>query len=218
LDFRLAEGLGCPDFVFGVVSKEEMVNIRDRRWDLTFTKTSENSSLPPSLSAMSEFADVTEQLLDKHSLATILSDPLILPYFRSLSITDQPRDRPFLPVPAAERQKHIIVSLTAPPPSRAADTVPFISALFGFIDSLQKVSLRPETRTKLKRTREDVDKLIKEDSEKDKKDELAAEKLAAKKRTEEERISKLSAAEQKKALDRDRKRATRKQQGKVARK
>jgi Protein of unknown function (DUF1682) len=186
-----------------------------------------------------EFADVTEQLLDKHSLATILSDPLILPYFRSLSvstsplypapyltsplqqITDQPRDRPFLPIPAAERQKHIIVSLTAPPPSRAADTVPFISALFGFIDSLQKVSLRPETRTKLKRTREDVDKLIKEDSEKDKKDEvcvflptyyyldwwnwfvsvawqLAAEKLAAKKRAEEERISKLSAAEQKK--------------------
>jgi hypothetical protein len=72
----------------------------------------------------------------------------------------------------------------------------------------------------LKRTREDVDKLIKEDSEKDKKDEvcvflptyyldwwnwfvsvpwqLAAEKLAAKKRAEEERISKLSAAEQKK--------------------
>jgi len=31
LDFRLAEG---PDFVFGVVSKEEMVTIRDRRWDL----------------------------------------------------------------------------------------------------------------------------------------------------------------------------------------
>jgi len=34
LDFRLAEGLGCPDFVFGVVSKEDMVNIRERRWDL----------------------------------------------------------------------------------------------------------------------------------------------------------------------------------------
>jgi len=34
LDFRLADGLGVPDFVFGVVSKEEMVTIRDKRWDL----------------------------------------------------------------------------------------------------------------------------------------------------------------------------------------
>ena len=35
----------------------------------------------------SEFADVTEQLLDKHSLAKILSDPATLPYFRSLSVS-----------------------------------------------------------------------------------------------------------------------------------
>ena len=71
----------------------------------TFTKTTENASLPPSLSVMSgeqyiplqqslytnqaplEFADVTEQLLDKHSLAKILNDPAILPYFRSLSVS-----------------------------------------------------------------------------------------------------------------------------------
>ena len=66
----------------------------------------------------------------------------------------------------------MILSLTAPPPSRAADTLPLIAALFGIIDSLPKISLRPETRTKLKKTREDVDKMIKEDSEKDKKDEV----------------------------------------------
>jgi hypothetical protein len=174
LDFRLADGLGVPDFVFGVVSKEEMVTIRDKRWDLTFTKTSENASLPPSLSVMTEFADVTEQILDKLSLGKILSDPAILPYFRSLSVSDQPRDRPFHPIPSSERQNHLILSLTAPPPSHAADTLPFITALFGFIDSLPKVTLRSETRTKLKKAREEVDKAIKEDSEKDKKDEVCA--------------------------------------------
>lgn len=35
LDFRLADGfVGSGEFVFGVVNKEEMVTIRDRRWDL----------------------------------------------------------------------------------------------------------------------------------------------------------------------------------------
>jgi hypothetical protein len=34
LDFRLAGGFVGADYVFGVVSKEEMVSIRDKRWDL----------------------------------------------------------------------------------------------------------------------------------------------------------------------------------------
>jgi len=170
---------------------------------------------------MSEFADVTEQLLkplDKLSLVNVLSDSRILPYFRSLSITDQPRERPHLPIPTAEREKHIILSLSVPPPSQVADTLPLITALFALVDILPKVSLRPETKAKIKKTREEVDKEIKEDSEKDKKDEAAAEKLTAKKKAEDERLSKLSAAEQKKALERDRKRAIKKQQAKVTRK
>lgn len=44
--------------------------------------------------------------------------------------------------------------------------------MFSFIDSLDKISLRSETRTKLKRIREDVDKGIKEDAEKEKKEEV----------------------------------------------
>jgi len=167
---------------------------------------------------MSEFADVTEQLLDKLSLAKVLSNPTILPYFRSFSITDQPRNRPLFPFTPSERQKHAILCLNAPPPPHAADTVPILAAIFGVIDALPQISLRPETRTKLKKVREEVDKGIKEDNGKEKKEEIAAEKLAAKKKAEEERISQLSAAEQKKVLERERKRATRKQQGKIARK
>lgn len=53
LDFKLASDAGVPDFVFAVVAKDELVTIRDKRWDLTFTRTTENSSLPSSLSVMS---------------------------------------------------------------------------------------------------------------------------------------------------------------------
>lgn len=73
LDFKLAPDSGVPDFVFAIVSKEELATIRDSRWDLvrnntwllrpyslslflprqTFTKTTENANLPSSLSVMS---------------------------------------------------------------------------------------------------------------------------------------------------------------------
>lgn len=51
---------------------------------------------------------------------------------------------------------------------------------------------------KLKKVREDVDKELIEEATKEKKEEAAEEKAAAKKKAEEERLSKLSATEQKK--------------------
>ncbi|KDR83722.1 hypothetical protein GALMADRAFT_236069 [Galerina marginata CBS 339.88] len=221
LDFKLAPGALADNFVWAIVAKDEIMSVKDNRWDLTFPKTTENPALPPSLLVMSEFADITENLfkpLGNFSLLNALQDPKILPYFRSLSITDQPRDRPAMPLPAEEREKHLILSLSAPSSSHVADTVPLITALFQLVDALNKISLRPETKSKLKRAREEVDKEIKEEAEKDAKEEALDAKLAAKRKAEEERISKLSAADQKKELEKDRKRALRKSQGKVVRK
>ena len=62
-------------------------------------------------------------------------------------------------------------------------------------------SLRPETRIKLKKAREEIEKQLKEEAEREKKGEVAEEKAAAKKKAEEERLSRLSrlsAADQKK--------------------
>ncbi|RDB22722.1 hypothetical protein Hypma_010181 [Hypsizygus marmoreus] len=217
LDFRLAPGALAHDFVWAVVAKDELLSIKDDRWDLTFTKTTESPALPPSLSVMSEFADVTENLL-KPGLISALSDPKVLPYFRSLSVTDQPRIRPDGPLAASARQKHVILSLSAPPSGHVKDTVALVTALFPFIDALSHVNLRPETKTKLKKMREGLDKDLKADSEKEKKEELsqaAEDKKAAKRKAEEERIAKLPAAEQKKILEKERKRLMRKSQGKT---
>jgi hypothetical protein len=225
LDFKLLPGSSVPDCVWAVVAKDELLSIKDKRWDLTFTRTTENASLPTNLSVMSEFADVTDSLFKQYgtfSLAKALSDPAILPYFRSLSVTDQPRYRPTTgPLAANEREKHLILSLTVPPPAHAAVTAPLVSAVFTLVDCLAKVSLRPETRIKLKKTREDLDKNLKDEAESDKKEEAVQaleDKKAAKRKAEEERVSRLSAVEQKKVIERERKRSIRKQQGKVVKK
>ncbi|KAF8076408.1 hypothetical protein FPV67DRAFT_1405871 [Lyophyllum atratum] len=217
LDFRLSAGALNQDFVWAVVAKEELLSIKDDRWDLTFTRTSEISTLPPSLSVMTEYADVTDNLL-KPTLLAALNDPKVLPYFRSLSVTDQPRIRPEGPLPASSRQKHVILSLSLPS-GHVEDTAKLVAAIFPFIDSLSTINLRPETKSKLKKTRDELDKDLKADSEKEKKEEQAADdKKAAKRKAEAERISKLPAAEQQKILEKERKRILRKSQGKVVRK
>ncbi|KAJ7095409.1 hypothetical protein B0H15DRAFT_829444 [Mycena belliarum] len=219
LDFKLLPGTLVHDFVWAVVSKDELLSVKDGRWDLTFTKTSENSALPQKFSVMSEFGDVTDGVLKAFPLTKILEDPKIAPYFCSLSITDQPRDRPTKPLKPSDYEKHVILSLSVPSSSRAADTAGAVAALFPFVDSLSKIALRPETKNKLKKIREEIEKDIKLESERDKKEEEAEAleaKKAAKRKAEEERIAKLSAADQKKILEKERKRSIRKQQGKVA--
>ena len=72
--------------------------------------------------------------------------------------------------------------------------------MFGLIDSLEKVNLRPETKTKIKKTRENFAKTLKDENEKEAREEAAEAKLAAKRRVEEERIASLSAAEQQKVI------------------
>ncbi|KAF8913918.1 hypothetical protein CPB84DRAFT_1757911 [Gymnopilus junonius] len=222
LDFKLFPGALADGFVWALVAKDELLSVKNGRWDLSFPRAgSENPALPSSILVMSEYADITENLLKpsgSFSLVNVLQDPKVLPYFRSLSITDQPRERPTRPIPPEEREKHIILSLTVPPSSKVADTIPLITAMFQLVDSLNKLSLRPETKTKLKKSREEVDKVIKEEAEKEAKEEALDAKLAAKRKAEEDRMSKLSAVDQKKALEKERKRALRKAQGKVVRK
>lgn len=88
--------------------------------------------------------------------------------------------------------------MATPPPSHAADSVPLVSAVFDLIDVLEKMNLRPETKSKLKKTREDFSKSVKDEAEREAREEAADAKLAAKRRAEEERIAGLSAAEQQK--------------------
>ncbi len=126
--------------------------------------------------------------------------------------------------------------MTVPPLLHAAASTRLVSALFGLIDALEKINLRPETKSKIKKTRESFAKTLKDEAEREAREGAADAKLAAKRRAEEERIAKLSAAEQQKVirtnwisffmltpsvvqlLERDRKRSMRKTQGKMVKK
>ncbi|ETW83933.1 hypothetical protein HETIRDRAFT_444003 [Heterobasidion irregulare TC 32-1] len=214
LDFKLHPGVNVPDFVWALVNKNELKSIKDARWDLTFTRTTDNPAVPNSLTIMSEFADVTDGVLKVAGpVIAALNDPQVLPYFRSLSITDQPRERP--DIAETSREKHIILTLASPPASAAARTLPLVTAVFALVDALDRVTLRPETKAKLRKVREDFARAQKESAEKERREEALDAKQAAKKKAEEDRIAKLSATEQQKILERDRKRSMRKTQSKV---
>ena len=149
------------------------------------------------------------------SLSKIVSDPAVLPYFRSLSLTDQPRKRP--EVPPTEHKKRLILDLRLPPASDVKATEPLVAACFQLVDVIAAAggwgigkgaggkggiglaqSLRPETKNKLRAAREKLDKELREEAIREKKEEIEAEKAAAKKKAADERLAKLSAAEQKK--------------------
>ncbi|KAK0206569.1 hypothetical protein DFS33DRAFT_1255699 [Desarmillaria ectypa] len=212
LDFALAEGAVPNDFVWAVVNKRELRGVKDARWDLTFTKTTDHPAFPANISVMSEFADITEALLKYTPLPALLKELSSMDGFRSLSVTDQPRVRP--DAVASSSKKHVILSLYV-----SSSAVP--ATLFSFIDSLSKITLRPETKNKLRKAREELEKTLREEAEreeKEKEEEVNEDKRAEKRRKEEERISKLSAAEQQKYLERERKRSLRKSQGRTVRK
>ncbi|KIY71440.1 DUF1682-domain-containing protein [Cylindrobasidium torrendii FP15055 ss-10] len=214
LDFILDPASVPGDFVWAAVTKQELKDVKNGRWDLEFTKITDHPLVPATFSVMSEFADVTDAIL-KTNIASLLSDPAIGPYFRSISITDQPRVQP--ETVDAPKEKHLILSLIAPA-SKPEVLVNLVTGVFKMIDTLPKIALRPETKSKLRKAREGVEKNLKAEQEKLDKEQQEEDRRAAKKKAEEERVSKLSAAEQQKRLDKEKKRTMRKSQAKMVRK
>ncbi|EJU06394.1 DUF1682-domain-containing protein [Dacryopinax primogenitus] len=217
LDFRLNDDGTRPGFVWAVMKKDEMKTLRRARWDLSLTKAGDDKTLPVSLGIMTEAADITEAILKGPLLAT-LNDPNVLKYFRYLIVTDQPADRPEVPIPLAERERHVILALEPPSGGQNAETLPMVQSIFRFVDTVDKLPLRVETIRKLKRSRQDFEEELLKEIAKEKKErdeEEGEDKKAAKRKAEQERVSKLSAEEQKKWEEKERKRTMKKAQGKL---
>ncbi|KAI6047165.1 DUF1682-domain-containing protein [Pisolithus marmoratus] len=215
----------APDFIWAVVRKSELTAIRDQRWDLTFTRTANHPGLDSTLSVMSELADVTETLAklvppsSSTPLLTLISSAL--PYLRVFSITDQPVERPTASAPPT-RLKRAILTFNLPDSTQGVHHIlPLLEGTFALVDLLAtgKVTFRPETRAKIKKVREGVEKAIKEDEEKEKREEILEDRRSAKRKAEQERIAKAQCCgPEEGALERERKRALKKSQGKLVRK
>lgn len=152
---------------------------------------------------MSEFADVTDVFFKLAIPHTSSSLPALiastLPHLRVFSITDQPEERPTVSALAA-KSKRLVITLNLP--RDVDDILPLLEGTFALVDLLAtgKVTFRPDTRAKIKKVREDVEKGIKEEASKEKKEEAAEDKRAARRKAEEDRVAKLSPSEQKKVI------------------
>ncbi len=106
------------------------------------------------------------------SLRLSILRPRTRPLADAPQITDQPRVCPSAPLTPEEREKHVILTLRAPPAAYVADVTPLVAALFQLVDALGKINLRPETKAKLRKGREELDRTLKIEAEKEQKEEV----------------------------------------------
>ncbi len=79
------------NFVWAVVHKESMRNLRDDRYDISLTSTKDHAKLPAWATIMSESAEITDFLLTPELISAIESAGDAFEY---LVITDQPIEKP----------------------------------------------------------------------------------------------------------------------------
>jgi len=78
-------------FVWAVVNKETMKQLRDERYDVSITSTKDHPKLPNWATVMSESSEITEFLLTPELVQAIETAGELLEH---IIITDQPIDRP----------------------------------------------------------------------------------------------------------------------------
>jgi len=82
---------GFDGFVWAIVNKERMKQIRDDRYDLSITSTRDHAKLPIWLTTMTENAEITDIVLTPELIKAAESAGELLDYF---IITDQPIEKP----------------------------------------------------------------------------------------------------------------------------
>lgn len=198
---------GVAPCVFAIVNKNEMKASRDDNYFLSLTKTSDSSKLPVSFVFMSESSELTESLFSSELAGAIGKSQNILKYF---ALADQPKDRPTKIEDTLPRPR-LILSLNFPKSNEDVEaSIELIQASINFIDdSVTKTHVRPEVFKKIKATRETELKKVQKALDEIKAEELAKKK-AEEKRTQRNKISKLSPAEQKRIEQKEREKEMRK--------
>lgn len=205
-----------------------MAKLRKARYDIqTFivgTKgTLDHPQLPNEFAVLSEAGEVTDTFVTKE-IIDALNDPEVAKYFNYLIISDQPVREPEEEITTPTR--FLTVSLNVPTkdakaaknPNIPSATTPILKAVMSLLDKVpQAAHFRPETRSKLRRARDDANKRFLKAKEAEREEALIKKRLE-KKREEDARIAKLSPDEQRKHEERERKRDAKKAQKKMTKK
>ncbi|KAJ4401860.1 hypothetical protein N0V91_007643 [Didymella pomorum] len=192
-------------FVFAVVHKDIMKRLRDDRYDLSLTTTRDHAKLPVWTTVMSESAEVTDTLLTPELIKAIQDAG---DAFEALVVTDQPMDQPKT-LDDTKPRKRINLSLKLQ--SSYESTLPVFTQFLRLPDLLvSSAHFRPEALRRIRQTREEQIAKIRRLDEDEKAEErkLAADKL--KKEQRDAKLGRLSADEQRKFLDKEREKKSKK--------
>ncbi|KAG7797115.1 hypothetical protein KL929_002821 [Ogataea haglerorum] len=169
-------GSNYDDFIWAIVSKDNMNQLRKDNYFLSLTKTSESNKLPVEFVFMNEVPEMNEVLHHKKFNAVLEKCKSFLKF---VAVTDQSSEKPET-VSDTTPSKKIVVQLRIPKSSAeleaAHELLKFL--LNDYIDYVvSKASFRAELTRRCKKTREaEVSKLRKLEEDL-KKEQLAAKKL-----------------------------------------
>ena len=191
-------------FVWAVVHKEEMKQLRDDRYDISLTSTRDHAKLPIFATTMSENAEITEQMLTPELIKAVESAGDAFEY---LVVTDQPLDKP-QKLDETKSRKRLSLSLKLPADTSASANTPTIPIFEYFLrlpDTLaSSAHFRPEVRRKIMAIREAEQTKLRKADEEEKAKERQLESEKKKKELRDGRLKGMSAEEQKKFLEKER--------------
>ncbi|WAQ80693.1 hypothetical protein PtA15_1A31 [Puccinia triticina] len=201
-------------FVWALVEKRVMNVVREDRWDVrTFTEVKESSQLPSHLVFMSESGEINEQIIKNKELGLLQllrNNPLSLEWFDSLVLSGTSQQEPSiseLPLPSVPSKRTVTLRLRLPPHPQTLDPIPLIEFCFNLIDSLdQVVSPTAIATSKLTKKRAEISNLLLDEERKYKEREKEEERRKKMKVSQDEKLAKMTPAEQRKFNERERKR------------
>ncbi|KAI2609145.1 DUF1682-domain-containing protein [Hypoxylon sp. NC1633] len=194
-------------FVWAIVNKDKMKQLREERYDLSITFTKDNSKLPAWATVMSESAEVTETLLTNELASAIKKAGDLFDY---LIVSDQPVDKP-TKMDETTPRKRLYLRYRLPSSNNYDDLAPLLSYFVRIPDQLaSSAHFRPEVLRKIKAVRDENIKQIQKAAEDEKAEERQVERDRAKKAKRDAELNALDAKAQKKFLEKERERELRK--------
>ncbi|KAL2369595.1 DUF1682 domain-containing protein [Blastomyces gilchristii SLH14081] len=202
-------------FVFAVVHKNCMRKLREDRYDISLTFTRDNPKLPQWATVMSESAEITETMLTADLIKAVEEAGEDFEY---LIITDQPLDKP-TKLDETTPGKRINLSLRLPKSGSYATTMPVFTYFLRLTDRVVSAAhFRAEVVRKLRNTRDEETRKLRRAYEEEKSEERKLQAEKAKKEERDRLLRGMSAEEQRKFLEKERERETKRGMKKATRK
>ncbi|KAI9852767.1 MAG: hypothetical protein M1838_005525 [Thelocarpon superellum] len=199
-------------FVWAVVHKDIMKQLREERYDVSLTTTRDNPKLPTWATVMTESAEVTDALLTPQLIEAVKVAGELLEY---LIVSDQPLDKP-TKLEETVPKKRVFLSLRVPSSADFEPTLPIFQHFIRLPDFLvSSAHFRPEALRKVRQTREEQIRKLQRLEDEEKAEERSTKRDKEKKEKRDAKLNGLNADEQRKYLEKEREKEQRRNQKKT---